>query len=114
MTQGADRFAKAALATLHQPEEITDTIRFGRLRDAFFELDGDKHRVRVHTRNGGGNREEHQSEIDDMRSHPWFSFDEDCSHDCTYADFVFVIPDSVVKEINDQLNQAVLDKISNS
>lgn len=66
-----------------QPFEV------GRYRDAWVEADGDALSIRVHTRNGGGNREDYDDEIESMRDHPWFVRDADDNYDYTYADFWF-------------------------
>lgn len=64
-------------------------IEVGRFRDAWLERHGDELLVRIHTRNGGGNREgyDHPS----MQAHPWYVRDEDMEFDCTYADYWFRI-----------------------
>lgn len=61
----------------------------GRFRDAWVETDGGRLLIRVHTRNGGGNRED----CDDgsMQDHPWYERDEDNDYDPTYADYWFVV-----------------------
>lgn len=101
LTQGVNQYAKIALGLLHVPESITEPIDFGRVRDAFFELENGVHRIRVHTRNGGPNREACLDVIENLRSHPWFFSDNDCDHDITYADFVFTIPDDQVLKLNE-------------
>jgi hypothetical protein len=64
---------------------------FGRFRDVFVK-DG---YIVVHTRNGGGNREDYEDVFDEMSDHPWHSHDEDCDFDCTYANIYFKIPEDV-------------------
>lgn len=66
-----------------QPFEV------GRYRDAWVERDGDSPVIRVHTRNGGGNRESYEDEIESMQDHPWYVRDADDDFDSTYADFYF-------------------------
>lgn len=75
----------------------------GRYRDAFVEIEGDRPVIRIHTRNGGGNRECYceerdivetghhcqQAAIRSMQEHPWYLRDQDDSFDFTYADFYF-------------------------
>ena len=61
---------------------------FGRYRDIYVT---DEHIV-VHTRNGGGNREDYEDVFDEMSDHPLFVYDEDDAFDCTYANFYFVHP----------------------
>jgi hypothetical protein len=71
---------------------------FGRYRDIYVT---DEHIV-VHTRNGGGNREDYEDVFDEMSDHPLYAYDEDDDFDCTYANFYFVHPDGyagVLKEM---------------
>lgn len=78
---------------------LLDTVRktdFGRRRDAWVEIEGDWLAIRVHTRNGGGNRKDQAEAIESMRAHPWFDRDADMGFDPTYADFWFVPPHEVV------------------
>jgi hypothetical protein len=62
---------------------------FGRFRNVYLE-DG---YIVVHTRNGGGNREDYEDVFDEMSEHPWYSHDEDDDFDCTYANIYFKIPE---------------------
>lgn len=64
---------------------------FGRFRDVY--VDGEY--IVVHTRCGGGNREDYFPEW--VEDHPWYSHDEDCDFDYTYADIYFKIPDDKLK-----------------
>lgn len=59
----------------------------GRYRDAWVEHEGDALIIRVHTRNGGGNREDYDD--GSMQEHPWYLRDADDDFDSTYADFWF-------------------------
>lgn len=61
----------------------------GRFRDAFVEADGERILIRIHTRNGGGNREDQVDAIESMQEHPWYVRDADDNYDYTYADFYF-------------------------
>lgn len=63
---------------------------FGRFRNVYLE-DGF---IVVHTRNGGGNREDYEDVFDEMSEHPWYSHDADDSFDCTYADIYFKVPEN--------------------
>ncbi len=63
---------------------------FGRFRNVYMEDDY----IVVHTRNGGGNREDYEDVFEEMSEHPWYSHDEDDSFDCTYANIYFKIPES--------------------
>jgi hypothetical protein len=66
---------------------------FGRFRDVYVEDDC----IVVHTRNGGGNREDHEYVFEEMSEHPWYSHDEDDDFDCTYANIYFKIPEDKLK-----------------
>lgn len=68
---------------------------FGRYRD-IYSTDGF---IVVHTRCGGGNRDEYQGVFDRATEHPWYDHDEDCDFDCTYADIFFKIPEGEVQTI---------------
>jgi len=61
---------------------------FGRYRSIYVT---DTHIV-VHTRCGGGNREDYEDVFDEMATHPLFDYDEDDDFDCTYAEFYFKHP----------------------
>ena len=62
---------------------------FGRFRDVYVTED----HIVVHTRNGGGNREDYEDVFEDMSEHPWYSHDADDDYDCTYANIYFRIPE---------------------
>lgn len=62
---------------------------FGRFRSVFLE-DG---YIVVHTRNGGGNREDYEDVFEEMSAHPWYSHDQDDDFDCTYANIYFKVPE---------------------
>lgn len=64
-------------------------IQVGRYRDAWVERDGDTLAIRVHTRTGGGNREDYEDENGSLQDHPWYLRDADDDFDPTYADFYF-------------------------
>ena len=61
---------------------------FGRYRDIYVT---DEHIV-VHTRNGGGNREDYEDVFAEMEDHPLYAYDEDDDYDCTYANIYFKHP----------------------
>lgn len=61
---------------------------FGRYRDIYVT---DEHIV-VHTRNGGGNREDYEDVFDEMSEHPLYAYDQDDDFDCTYANIYFNHP----------------------
>jgi hypothetical protein len=71
---------------------------FGRFRDVYVTED----HIVVHTRCGGGNRDDYGYVFDEISSHPLYQYDEDDSYDCTYADFYFKYPEGyeeVLKEL---------------
>ena len=78
---------------------------FGRFRDAFL-CNGE---IVVHTRCGGGNREDYQHVFDKMREHPDFLRDYDDSFDSTYADFVFRFPEKHAEFLK-ELEQAAKEE----
>lgn len=90
---GRNRDAILILALLALTIEGT-----GRFRDAFV-ADGE---IAIYTRNGGGNRDDQEQAIEQMRSHPNYLRDEDDSFDSTYATFYFSFPEQyahVLKEM---------------
>lgn len=60
-----------------------------RFRDVWVEGEGDVLLIRVHTRIGGGNRDDYTEEWDRYRAMPAFVRDEDDDFDSTYADLYF-------------------------
>lgn len=85
---GANEAAPVLLKILNITKEQT-----GRFRDAYVEND----HIVIYTRNGGGNRESYQKDIDFMRAHPNFIKDYDDSFDSTYAYFEFSVPEGKVE-----------------
>lgn len=70
--------------------------QYPRFRDCFiYDPDREefKGKIHVYTRTGGGNREEYQEAIDEMRSMPTYVTDYDDAFDPTYATWVFDVPD---------------------
>lgn len=62
---------------------------FGRFRNVYM----DAGYIVVHTRNGGGNRDDYEAVFAEMALHPWYSHDEDDDYDCTYANIYFKVPE---------------------
>lgn len=56
-------------------------------------------RIILLTRNGGGNREDHEDSFASLREHPNYMDDWDCNWDCTYAEIEFSIPEGFSDEI---------------
>lgn len=73
-----------------------DEDDFGRFRDVYVK----NNHIIVHTRCGGGNREDYEHVFKAMENHPWYSHDRDCNYDCTYANIYFKIPDSELDNFN--------------
>jgi hypothetical protein len=73
----------------------------GRFRDVYVD-DGF---IVIHTRNGGGNREDYEYVFDEMSTHPWYVKDEDDDFDCTYANIYFRIPEDKMKTMVALLDQ---------
>ena len=71
--------------------------QYGRLRDLYLKKVEEKLRIVVFTRNGGGNRSEHQHVFEALSKHPNYirDYDDDC--DETYANIEFSIPDKYQK-----------------
>lgn len=78
-----NEYGPALVALLNEVQPI----EVGRYRDAWVEHEGDNLLIRVHTRNGGGNRDVYDDPS--MQAHPWYVRDEDQDFDCTYADYWF-------------------------
>jgi hypothetical protein len=68
---------------------------FGRYRDVYIQ----EGYIVVHTRCGGGNRDDYEDMFDEVSIHPWYSHDEDCDFDSTYADIYFKLPEDEVKSV---------------
>ena len=64
----------------------------GRFRDCYFEGTPDEPRICVYTRNGGGNRDDHEGVTESLRAHALYAHDEDDSYDSTYAAYYFRVP----------------------
>jgi len=80
----------------------TESEAVAGLAEAEAAIDPD-YLIRIHTRNGGGNREDYIAEIESMRRHPWFVRDVDDDYDRTYADFYFRIPDDIDPKLHEGL-----------
>jgi len=66
----------------------------GRFRDCFLQRALDEEpRIIVYTRNGGGNREEYAGTTEFLQSHPEYVNDFDDDFDCTYASYIFKVPE---------------------
>ena len=61
-----------------------------RFRDCFLD---DKNHIVIHTRTGGGNRDDYETENDALTEVPGYISNSDDDFDCTYADFLYAIPE---------------------
>jgi hypothetical protein len=59
-------------------------------------LEGDK--ICVHTRTGGGNRDDYEEYNEKLQANEYYISDEDDDFDCTYANFYFNIPEELKQE----------------
>jgi len=64
-------------------------------RDCY--IDGDN--IVIHTRTGGGNREDYEVENEELQSNPFYVRDEDDDFDCTYANFYYRFPEEYADEL---------------
>lgn len=60
--------------------------------------------ISLYTRIGGGNRENYQEEIKELRSHPNYIKDYDDDFDSTFATFQFSIPEEFESDFDLMLN----------
>ena len=66
-----------------------------RFRDCY--LNGED--IVIHTRTGGGNREDYEKENAKLQAHPNYLRDEDDDFDCTYANFYFSFPKEYAEDL---------------
>lgn len=72
----------------------------GRFRDCFLQqTDEGEERIVIYTRNGGGNRDSYEDVTEKLRAHPEFVTDFDDDFDCTYASYVFKVPEKFKEKI---------------
>lgn len=72
---------------------------FPRYRDT--SLWNNNTEIRVITRAGGGNREEYQSNIDELKNNEYYLRDEDDDFDSTYAYIFFKVPEQYLETVKD-------------
>lgn len=75
-----------------------------RFRDCF--LSEDRKQIIIHTRTGGGNRDDYEDENSSLQSLPGYQGDEDDDFDCTYANFRYAVPEKFAHLI-DKLPEGV-------
>lgn len=56
--------------------------------------------IHVYTRTGGGNREAYEEENEAMMAMPEYITDWDDSSDCTYASWIFKVPEKWISDFN--------------
>jgi len=78
---------------------------FYRYRDCYLVADDEGEQIAVHTRGGGNNREDNDTDVSD---HSCYLYDEDDSFDCTYCTYYFSIPDSGLKVLEVLKNESEL------
>lgn len=80
----------------------------GRFRDCYLEQKGAGSPIIViYTRNGGGNRDDYEDVTEYLRGHPNYITDFDDDFDCTYASYLFSLPEGS-KEISQKIIDAGL------
>jgi len=72
---------------------------FPRYRDT--SLWNNNTEIRVLTRAGGGNREEYQANIDELKKNEYYLQDEDDDFDSTYAYIFFKVPEQYLESVKD-------------
>lgn len=70
---------------------------YPRFRDCF--LRGDNNEIHVYTRVGGGNKNCGYGE-EELRKHPNYLREFDDEYDCTYATYVFSVPDEFKSDLD--------------
>ena len=80
-----------------------ENFDFGRFRDIYVT---EEHIV-VHTRCGGGNREDYEYVFENASENPYYSHDEDDDFDCTYADIFFRHPEEY-KEVLQEMAKGTI------
>lgn len=68
-----------------------------RFRDCYLNEDGSE--IVIHTRTGGGNREDYEEENDALTEIAGFKYDADDDFDCTYADFHYEVPEACKSQV---------------
>ena len=68
-----------------------------RYRDCFLNKDGTE--IIIHTRTGGGNRDDYAGSNETLTQVPGYKYDEDDDFDCTYADFHYEVPDAFKAQV---------------
>ena len=85
---------------------------YPRYRDCFAEYE-DKPAIQIYTRTGGGNRQEYQAQIDELKKHPLFMCEFDDEDDSTYMTFVFNVPEKFKEDYSKIVYEGDAANISN-
>lgn len=70
-----------------------------RFRDCFY--DSKQHLIVLHTRTGGGNREDYEEENNFLIMHQYYKNDCDDDFDPTYANFYFNVPEEYKEKLKE-------------
>jgi len=87
MLFGVNPFSSLLLQMLE-----TDEGKIPRYRDCFLNEAGDE--IIIHTRTGGGNRDDYEEGNNELTKIAGYKFDEDDDFDWTYANFHYAIPEA--------------------
>lgn len=90
MMFGVNNRADTLLACLGLTKQ--DVPRF---RDCFV----DNGEIIIHTRTGGGNRDDYEEENSALQANANYLYDEDDDFDCTYANFHFSFPEEYASDL---------------
>lgn len=66
---------------------------YPRFRDCFVDTENEQPEIHLYTRVGGGNREDYEEQIEELRKHPNYLRDFDDDFDNTFATFAFSVPE---------------------
>ena len=78
-----------------------------RFRDVW--INDDMTEITVHTRTGGGNRDDYEEQNDAMAAHPLYLRDCDDDFDSTFADFTFRLPEEEKAKLLAEIAEANKD-----
>lgn len=102
------RFRDCFVGRLENDETKTDQFGIPQKKNL---INKKQKEISVYTRVGGGNRDEYEKEIKELRSIPEYITDYDDDFDCTFATFVFKCPTKWEKDF-DLVCEGELKKIS--
>lgn len=103
MLFGVQNVAPVALAMLNIEHSAVP-----RFRDAWFDWADDAKTdpvIVIHTRTGGGNRDDYEDENRKLTELAGYRFDRDDDFDCTYADFFYDVPEAAREAVVTYLNR---------